>query len=280
MNGMAISVAGGALLGGVTVAMGIEASAPATGCSGRSWNYDWRKLLPAHTHGYARKSEGLLRWLTPWPGVANNDRLPSWTKTTTWSVGGISGLASAYLYQQQTEVTKRFYFDNHDDFGGHAKRNEFNADGRTLGFGSGINLEQDYFSDNVHSAARHRCRSGGVRKRRRGLCTDQPAVSLVTFCTPKLAAIILNDSWRQVWLARGNYPDAIRKLGLSASQVETAGVDQRRARSAGRLSLLKKRDYLSTTDRQFLTQRGLDANTIALFEPILRHLDVAQNACR
>jgi spermidine dehydrogenase len=40
--------------------------------------------------------------------------------------GGISGLATAYLYQKRHGFTKSvLILDNHDDFGGHAKRNEF-----------------------------------------------------------------------------------------------------------------------------------------------------------
>jgi spermidine dehydrogenase len=47
--------------------------------------------------------------------------------------GGISGLAAAYLYRQQAgNGAKILVLDNHDDFGGHAKRNEFVVDGRTL----------------------------------------------------------------------------------------------------------------------------------------------------
>jgi spermidine dehydrogenase len=51
--------------------------------------------------------------------------------------GGISGLAAAYYYRQAAGVKARIIIlDNHDDFGGHAKRNEFTAAGRTyLGFG-------------------------------------------------------------------------------------------------------------------------------------------------
>jgi spermidine dehydrogenase len=50
---------------------------------------------------------------------------------------GISGLAAAYYYRQAVGKNARIViFDNHDDFGGHAKRNEFTADGHTyLGFG-------------------------------------------------------------------------------------------------------------------------------------------------
>ncbi len=47
--------------------------------------------------------------------------------------GGISGLAAAHLYQQRTGNDKSvLVIDNHDDFGGHAKRNEFDVDGKKL----------------------------------------------------------------------------------------------------------------------------------------------------
>ena len=51
--------------------------------------------------------------------------------------GGISGLAAAYYYRKAVGKKARIIIlDNHDDFGGHAKRNEFTANGRLyLGFG-------------------------------------------------------------------------------------------------------------------------------------------------
>jgi spermidine dehydrogenase len=57
---------------------------------------------------------------------------------------GISGLAAAYLYRKQKgPEAKILILDNHDDFGGHARRNEFQVDGKMLlGFGGSINLEQ------------------------------------------------------------------------------------------------------------------------------------------
>ena len=47
--------------------------------------------------------------------------------------GGISGLAAAYFYRKSVGKSARILvLDNHDDFGGHAKRNEFRAGGRML----------------------------------------------------------------------------------------------------------------------------------------------------
>jgi len=45
--------------------------------------------------------------------------------------GGISGLAAAYFYRARTNPKARILIlDNHDDFGGHAKRNEFRPGGK------------------------------------------------------------------------------------------------------------------------------------------------------
>jgi len=47
--------------------------------------------------------------------------------------GGISGLAAAYFYRQHAGANARILIlDNHDDFGGHAKRNEFRVGNRLL----------------------------------------------------------------------------------------------------------------------------------------------------
>src|SRR3984885_15245124 len=47
--------------------------------------------------------------------------------------GGISGLASAYFFRKAAGTGARILIlDNHDDCGGHAKRNEFTAGGRML----------------------------------------------------------------------------------------------------------------------------------------------------
>ncbi len=57
--------------------------------------------------------------------------------------GGISGLAAAHFYRAQAKTESRILIlDNHDDFGGHAKRNEFNLDGH-LNILNGGTLEID-----------------------------------------------------------------------------------------------------------------------------------------
>ena len=49
---------------------------------------------------------------------------------------GISGLAAAHFYRQQRPRASVLILDTNDDFGGHAKRNEFEVDGQLLlGYG-------------------------------------------------------------------------------------------------------------------------------------------------
>lgn len=43
--------------------------------------------------------------------------------------GGISRLSAAHFYRAAVPGARILILDNHDDFGGHAKRNEFNLDG-------------------------------------------------------------------------------------------------------------------------------------------------------
>jgi len=57
--------------------------------------------------------------------------------------GGISGLAAAYRFRQKAgALAKILILDNHDDFGGHAKRNEFQVNGRmVLSYGGTQSIE-------------------------------------------------------------------------------------------------------------------------------------------
>ena len=57
--------------------------------------------------------------------------------------GGVSGLASAYFFRKFAGAnSKILILDNHDDFGGHAKRNEFQTGKRLLiGYGGTQSLE-------------------------------------------------------------------------------------------------------------------------------------------
>lgn len=57
--------------------------------------------------------------------------------------GGISGLAAAWFYRERAGRKARILvLDNHDDFGGHAKRNEFTVNGNLLiGYGGSESMQ-------------------------------------------------------------------------------------------------------------------------------------------
>jgi spermidine dehydrogenase len=55
---------------------------------------------------------------------------------------GISGLSAAYFFRERNPQARILILDNHDDFGGHSRRNEFSIDGRkVLSYGGGQTLE-------------------------------------------------------------------------------------------------------------------------------------------
>lgn len=57
--------------------------------------------------------------------------------------GGLSGLSAAFMFRQKTGPSARILLlDNHDDFGGHAKRNEYTVDGKTIiGYGGSQSID-------------------------------------------------------------------------------------------------------------------------------------------
>ena len=57
--------------------------------------------------------------------------------------GGFSGLAAAHFFLKEKPKARILIVDNNDDFGGHARRNEFQVGGRTLiGYGGNQTLEE------------------------------------------------------------------------------------------------------------------------------------------
>ena len=85
--------------------------------------------------------------------------------------GGLSGLAAAYFYRQIFGPESRILIlDNHDDFGGHAKRNEFSHEGRVfIGYGGTMSIETPFPYSYV---ARSLLRELGIEVERERELTD------------------------------------------------------------------------------------------------------------
>ncbi|MEX5215365.1 MAG: NAD(P)/FAD-dependent oxidoreductase [Nitrospiraceae bacterium] len=92
------------------------------------------------------------------PGSFENAHALAWTGKRDWGAveepdeteydlvvvgAGISGLSAAWFFQQQYGTNAKILLvENHDDFGGHAKRNEFIVDGRTrLSYGGSQTMQ-------------------------------------------------------------------------------------------------------------------------------------------
>jgi len=64
--------------------------------------------------------------------------------------GGLSGLTAAYFQLRKNPSARILILENHDDFGGHAKRNEFQVGDRTLiGYGGSQSFESPQFYSDV-----------------------------------------------------------------------------------------------------------------------------------
>jgi spermidine dehydrogenase len=71
--------------------------------------------------------------------------------------GGISGLAAAWFYRKANPSARILILDNHDDFGGHARRNEFTINRRLiLSYGGSESLQSPkaFFSPVVNGLMR------------------------------------------------------------------------------------------------------------------------------
>ncbi len=78
-----------------------------------------------------------------WIWGASFIRMETYARAASSSAPGMSGLSAGYFFQKNAGRDARvLILDNHDDFGGHAKRNEFRHNGRLLAINGGtLNIE-------------------------------------------------------------------------------------------------------------------------------------------
>jgi spermidine dehydrogenase len=127
LNGVAISV--GALGGGQ---LGID---PALGDQSAAWPQDQTGYNPPALTGLRGSHPGSFETAHALrDGDFWNDQRQTLDSDERYDLiivgGGISGLAAAHFYRAEHPKARILILDNHDDFGGHAKRNEFSLGGR------------------------------------------------------------------------------------------------------------------------------------------------------
>ena len=192
---------------------------------------------------------------------------------------GISGLAAAYFYRQQAGDSMRILLlDNHDDFGGHAKRNEFHFDDQMLlGVGGSGNFQDSKF---YATETKHLLADLGIDLRKARQAMD-PEYAFANFNLPMGmytdsetfgTDAITTGQWMSAWHGYGDY----RKL-LHALPLEQTEQDKLIGFIEGSRPLLKafpSREILKTLKsisyKAFLKDYvGLSDKTCTLWVPIM-----------
>jgi spermidine dehydrogenase len=193
---------------------------------------------------------------------------------------GISGLAAAYFYQQKAGKDKRILLlDNHDDFGGHARRNEFDYNGTMLlgGGGSGNFEDPEKYSPEskglVDDLGFDLDKLRSAQTPRGFQASMEAPMAMFNDRESYGADSVVPGYWLPAWQGAGNYKELIGALPLSGSEKKalTAFVDG----SAELKKPLPDGDMLHTMKsisyQTFATEyAGLSKRTTRLFDPYLR----------
>ena len=182
---------------------------------------------------------------------------------------GLSGLSAAQFYLERVPAARVLLLDNHDDFGGHAKRNEFDLGGR-LGLLNGGTLLID--SPRPYSAVPDRLlRTLGIDVDALAKATQHPEFyeglglrtglffDRDTFGADHLAAGYRDRPWGE-FLAGAPLSDAAKR---DVERLETGGADYWPGESSSdkkrRLMKMSYRDYLRDVVR-------VDPAVLALYQ--------------
>jgi len=197
---------------------------------------------------------------------------------------GMSGLAAAWFYRKKMGTNARILLlDNHDDFGGHAKRNEFHHNGRMV-----LSLAG---AQNLESPSRYSEAASGLMA---DIGINDNFIAAMDANTPdnmalagKLDAdngvalpgpdghVTIGGNWNAVMYAGDGYEATVRALPLPQSEQDIliAFFGGKRDFLDG-LSLSEKWDYVNSVSyNKFLLERvGLAEQTLPILNAIILHL--------
>lgn len=194
---------------------------------------------------------------------------------------GISGLTAAYLYKKRAGPdAKILILDNHDDFGGHAKRNEFSLEGRPLlGVGGSLNLEQGAMGDAALALLEEiGVDFAGLRRAiaPQYMISDPLSEHGLYLNADEFGADrSINGPWNLTWAGFGDFSAAVRSLELAVAD------------EAGLIALIgAQTDFLKgipneereqflheTAYATFLSERvGMSESGIKIVEPWIKAL--------
>ena len=197
---------------------------------------------------------------------------------------GMSGLAAAHFYREKMGPEARILIlDNHDDFGGHAKRNEFHRDGRMM-----VSLGG---AQNIESVTGY---SDAAAKLMEDIGLNEDFLNFMDASTSEDLALVGNfdanngvalpgsqahfiyaGNWNAVMYGGEGYEQVLESLPLPDSERQKliAFWGGKRDFLEG-LSLSEKWDYLNSVSyNQFLIDKvGLLPTTVPILNAIILHL--------
>ena len=197
---------------------------------------------------------------------------------------GMSGLAAAHFYREKMGPEARILIlDNHDDFGGHAKRNEFHRDGRMM-----VSLGG---AQNIESVTGY---SDAATKLIEDIGLNEDFLNFMDVSTSENLALVGNfdanngvalpgsqdhfiyaGNWNAVMFGGEGYEQVLESLPLPSDEREKLITFWGGNRDfLEGLSLSEKWEYLNTVSyNQFLIDKvGLLPTTVPILNAIILHL--------
>ena len=196
---------------------------------------------------------------------------------------GMSGLAAAHFYQKKMGPDARILIlDNHDDFGGHAKRNEFHQDGRMMvSLGGAQNIEWLSYGDE----ATQLMSDIGLNEDFLDLMAERTAADLAlagnleanngVALPGETGHVMVGGNWNTVMFGADGYDEVIASLPLPEDEKRKLTVFWGGKQDfLDGLSMSEKWDYINSVSyNQYLLDKvGLLPSTLPILNAIILHL--------